>query len=129
MRPDNGQSHEGDEKAYDVNAPSDYRSGDDSDSRHSSEEAQAGVKRIEAVSKAWTLVSLTVAYVGYVSLFKRSTFEVLTGPSLMLIANITSLEIQVTSNLTFYATSSFAAHSLLSTIAVVQGVVSGKCHT
>jgi hypothetical protein len=45
----------------------------------------------------------------------------------MLIANITSLEIQTTSNLTVYATSAFAAHSLVSTVTVVQGVVSGKC--
>lgn len=44
----------------------------------------------------------------------------------MLIANITSLEIQVTSNLTSYATSAFSSHSLVSTVAVVQGVVSGK---
>jgi len=44
----------------------------------------------------------------------------------MLLANITSLEIQVTSNLTAYATSSFKAHSLVSTVAVVQGVVSGQ---
>lgn len=44
----------------------------------------------------------------------------------MLLANITSFEIQVTSNLTFYATSAFSSHSLLSTVAVIQGVVSGK---
>ena len=44
----------------------------------------------------------------------------------MLLANITSLEIQVTSNLTAYATSSFKDHSLVSTVAVVQGVVSGQ---
>lgn len=69
MRRNDEHSHDGDEKAYDVHAPpSDYRSGDESDSRHSSEEAQAGVKRIEAVSKAWTTVSLVVAYVGYVLL-------------------------------------------------------------
>lgn len=43
----------------------------------------------------------------------------------MLLANITSFEIQVTSNLTFYATSAFSSHSLLSTVAVIQGVVSG----
>ncbi|KAF2628516.1 MFS general substrate transporter [Macroventuria anomochaeta] len=108
MRPNDGHSHDGDEKAYDINAPpSDYRSVDESDSRRSSEEAQAGVKRIEAVSKAWTLTSLIIAYV-----------------TLMLIANITSLEIQVTSNLTVYATSAFRSHSLVSTVAVVQGVVS-----
>ena len=36
---------------------------DDTSSEHS---AQAGVKRIEAVSKAWTKTSLIVAYVTYV---------------------------------------------------------------
>lgn len=44
----------------------------------------------------------------------------------MIIANITSLEIQVTGLLTPYATSAFRSHSLISTIAVVQGVVSGE---
>jgi hypothetical protein len=68
MRASDGLARDGDEKSYDVHAPqSDYRSGDESDSGRSSEEAQAGVKRIEAVSKAWTTVSLVVAYVGYVS--------------------------------------------------------------
>ncbi|RYN19322.1 Siderophore iron transporter [Alternaria arborescens] len=76
---------------------------DDTSSEHS---AQAGVKRIEAVSKAWTKTSIIIAYV-----------------TLLLIANITSLEIQVTSALTPYATSAFAQHSLVSTIYVVQGVV------
>ncbi|KAI4918870.1 hypothetical protein J4E85_009658 [Alternaria conjuncta] len=76
---------------------------DDTSSEHS---AQAGVKRIEAVSKAWTKTSLIIAYV-----------------TLLLIANVTSLEIQVTSLLTPYATSAFALHSLVSTIYVVQGVV------
>ncbi|KAH6625316.1 major facilitator superfamily domain-containing protein [Boeremia exigua] len=107
MRPDDRHPHDEDEKAYDVNRPSESPSGDDLDSGRSSEEAQAGVKRIEAVSKAWTVTSLTIAYV-----------------TLMLLANITSLEIQVTSNLTAYATSSFRAHSLVSTVAVVQSVVS-----
>jgi hypothetical protein len=36
---------------------------DDTSSEHS---AQAGVRRIEAVSKAWTKTSLIVAYVTYV---------------------------------------------------------------
>ncbi|KAJ4395127.1 hypothetical protein N0V91_011063 [Didymella pomorum] len=108
MRAGGRSPHDVDEKTYDVHAPpSDYRSGDESDSGRSSEDAQAGVKRIEAVSKAWTTVSLVFAYVG-----------------LMLLANITSFEIQVTSNLTFYATSAFSSHSLLSTVAVIQGVVS-----
>lgn len=44
----------------------------------------------------------------------------------MFIANVTSLEIQVTSYLTPFATSAFQFHSLVSTIAVVQGIVSGQ---
>ncbi|KAF2026439.1 siderophore iron transporter mirC [Setomelanomma holmii] len=70
-------------------------------------EKQAGVKRIEGVSRAWTKTSLIIAYI-----------------ALLLIASITSLEIQVTSLLTPYATSAFKAHSLVSTIAVVQNVAS-----
>lgn len=38
-------------------------------------------------------------------------------------ANSTSLEVQVTSIMTPYATSAYSAHSLVSTISVVQGVV------
>lgn len=68
MRAGGRSPHDVDEKTYDVHAPpSDYRSGDESDSGRSSEDAQAGVKRIEAVSKAWTTVSLVFAYVGYVA--------------------------------------------------------------
>jgi hypothetical protein len=62
MRSDGGHSHGGDEKAYGANPPG-YRSGDESDNGRSSEEVQAGVKRIEAVSKSWTLTSLIIAYV------------------------------------------------------------------
>ncbi|KAA8621644.1 ProP Permease of the major facilitator superfamily [Pyrenophora tritici-repentis] len=69
--------------------------------------AQAGVRRIEAVSKAWTKTSLIIAYV-----------------TLLIIANVTSLEIQVTSLMAPFATSAFSSHSLVSTIYVVQGVVS-----
>ncbi|KAF3009751.1 hypothetical protein E8E13_009449 [Curvularia kusanoi] len=107
MRQKDAYPHHGDHKPEATTSTPDYRSGDDSDSRRSSEDVQAGVKRIEAVSKAWTWTSLTIAYV-----------------TLMLLANITSLEIQVTSNLTAFATSAFKAHSLVSTVAVVQGVVS-----
>ena len=48
----------GKEAEYDRDLPSD---GNDSASINS--EAQAGVKRIEAVSKAWTKTSLIIAYV------------------------------------------------------------------
>lgn len=67
MRATDRPSDDADEKTFDHAPPSDYRSGDESDSGRSSEDAQAGVKRIEAVSKAWTTVSLVVAYVGYVA--------------------------------------------------------------
>ena len=80
--------------------------GSSSDDNSSDLYAQAGVKRIEAVSKAWTETSLIIAYA-----------------SLLLIANVTSLEIQTTGALLPYATSAFASHSLVSTISVVQGVV------
>jgi SP family sugar:H+ symporter-like MFS transporter len=43
----------------------------------------------------------------------------------MIIANVTSLEIQVTSFLQPVATSAFQMHSLVSTVAVVQNIVSG----
>jgi hypothetical protein len=49
--------------------------------------------------------------------------------SLMIIANVTSLEIQVTSSLSIYATSAFKAHSLVATVAVVQNIVSCKMST
>jgi hypothetical protein len=47
----------------------------------------------------------------------------------MIIANVTSLEIQVTSFLSTYATSAFKAHSLVATVAVVQNIVSCKMST
>lgn len=40
-----------------------------------------------------------------------------------LMAFATSLEGQVTTNLTVYATSAFSAHSLVSTVTVVQSIV------
>ena len=46
--------------------------------------------------------------------------------SLFLMAFTTSLEGQVGSTLTVFATSSFSQHSLISTVYVVQGVVNGK---
>ncbi|KAF1835129.1 hypothetical protein BDW02DRAFT_496573 [Decorospora gaudefroyi] len=109
MRPDDGVPHnETDrgnfDKDVDYNPEQSSSDTDDSSSDHST---QAGVKRIEAVSKAWTKTSLIIAYV-----------------ALLLIANVTSLEIQVTGVMARYATSAFVLHSLLSTIYVVQGVVS-----
>ncbi|KAK3108026.1 hypothetical protein LTR53_017822, partial [Teratosphaeriaceae sp. CCFEE 6253] len=72
----------------------------------STESAQAGVKRLEAIASTWTKTALYVAYLG-----------------IALTAWATSLESQTTTNLTVYATSAFSAHSLVSTVLVVQGVV------
>ncbi|KAI9691419.1 MAG: hypothetical protein M1822_007490 [Bathelium mastoideum] len=80
---------------------------DHSDS--SDEEEQAGVKKMEAISTTWTTFSLIFAYVG-----------------LYLMAFSTSLEQQTTTNLTVYATSAFHEHSLVSTVAVIQGVIQGS---
>lgn len=75
-------------------------------SERSHESAQAGVKRLEAISSTWSKTGLYVAYIG-----------------IALLAYATSLEGQTTTNLTIYATSAFKAHSLVSTVLVVQGVV------
>ncbi|THW69936.1 MFS general substrate transporter [Aureobasidium pullulans] len=68
--------------------------------------AQAGVKRLEATAALWSKWSLIFAYGG-----------------LYMMAYATSLEGQVTTNLTVFATSSFKAHALISTVSVIQGVV------
>ncbi|KAF2857287.1 putative siderophore-dependent iron transporter [Piedraia hortae CBS 480.64] len=58
------------------------------------------------MARSWTKTDLFAAYVG-----------------IALLTWATSLETQTTTNLTVYATSSFKAHSLISTVLVVQGVV------
>ncbi|KAK5135545.1 hypothetical protein LTR08_005180 [Meristemomyces frigidus] len=86
-----------------------HLSGDEADvdtDTMSHESAQAGVKRVEAIATTWTKTALYFAYLG-----------------IALTAWATSLESQTTTNLTIYATSEFAAHSLVSTVLVVQGVV------
>ncbi|KAG8531583.1 uncharacterized protein KY384_003213 [Bacidia gigantensis] len=79
---------------------------DEEQSLLSSNEIQQGVESIEAISQSWSRRSLIVAYLG-----------------ILLLAFATSLEVQTTSNLTVYATSAFAAHSLVSTVLVVQSIV------
>ncbi|MCJ1307391.1 hypothetical protein MMC25_001037 [Agyrium rufum] len=64
----------------------------------SSDNAPIGVKNLEAITLTWTKCIFTLAF-------------------------CTSLEGQTTVNLTVYATSAFAEHSLVSTVYVVQGVV------
>jgi MFS family permease len=75
-------------------------------SENSHESAQTGVKRLEAISSTWSKTSLYVAYLG-----------------IAMLAYATSLEGQTTGNLTIFATSAFKAHSLVSTVLVVQGIV------
>lgn len=72
----------------------------------SDDSTQAGVRGIEAISQTWTKWSLIAAYIG-----------------IYLLAFVTSLEGQTTTNLTVYATSAFAKHSLVATVLVVQQVV------
>ncbi|KAL8420287.1 hypothetical protein RB594_003172 [Gaeumannomyces avenae] len=69
-------------------------------------EAQDGVKAIEAVAMTWSKWGLIVAYIG-----------------IFLMAFATSLEGQVSYSMSVFATSSFSSHALVSTVLVVQGVV------
>lgn len=93
--------------------------------------AQAGVKRIEATSTTWTKWSLLCAYAGYVCTISQSSrlnsrnhSSVLTEYiSIVLVSYATSLEGQTTVNLSIFATSAFSAHSLISTVTVIQGVI------
>ncbi|KAJ5413983.1 hypothetical protein N7509_000610 [Penicillium cosmopolitanum] len=80
---------------------------DGEDSEISSlDEAQEGVRKIEAINMTWTTRSLIIAYV-----------------SIFLMAFCTSLESQTVMSLVPYATSAFSKHSLISTVLVVQNVV------
>lgn len=82
-------------------SPRSSKSSDSLDSRT----PQDGVKRVEAISTAWSKTSLLVAYLG-----------------LYLMVFAVSLESQVTVGLIAFATSAFKAHSLVSTVSVVQAV-------
>lgn len=67
LGPNNGDAnHSGttDNFSKDAELHRDASSTDGTTSENS--EKQAGVKRIEAISKSWTTVSLVVAYVSYV---------------------------------------------------------------
>lgn len=65
----------------------------------------------------WMKWGLIAAYALY-----NSSRLILTDFSIFLMAFTTSLEGQVVSTLSVFATSSFNAHSLISTVLVVQGV-------
>ncbi|KLU87323.1 siderophore iron transporter mirC, partial [Magnaporthiopsis poae ATCC 64411] len=69
-------------------------------------EAQDGVRAIEAVAMTWSKWGLIVAYIG-----------------IFLMAFATSLEGQVSYSMSVFATSSFNSHALVSTVLVVQSVV------
>lgn len=69
MRPDDGVMHNETDRHGNFGKEADFnreRSPSDDYDTASEELAQAGVKRIEAVSKAWTTTSLIIAYVAYV---------------------------------------------------------------
>ncbi|KAJ5585425.1 Major facilitator superfamily domain general substrate transporter [Penicillium hispanicum] len=92
-----------------------YETEDESSGVSTLDEAQEGVRKIEAINMTWTTRSLIVAYV-----------------SIFLMAFCTSLEGQTVMSLSAYATSAFSRHSLISTVLVVQNVVNGEtplsCH-
>jgi len=100
------------------------------------EAPQAGVQRLEAVASTWSSWSLIAAYAGYSPSLLTTAVEHCRADqcpySVYLMAYATSLEGQVTTNLTPYATSAFNSHSLISTVAVIQSIVLCKqsisCH-
>ncbi|KAF2719548.1 putative siderophore-dependent iron transporter [Polychaeton citri CBS 116435] len=94
------------EKAMSLRPLVDQADRDSISSEASLDSAQAGVKRLEAIASTWSKFGLFVAYFG-----------------LGLVTYATSLEQQTTVQLTIFATSAFDAHSLVSTVLVVQGVV------
>ncbi|KAI5820894.1 siderophore iron transporter-like protein [Pyronema omphalodes] len=79
-----------------------------SDNSPVTEDAQEGVKKVEAIASVWTKNELYFAYAG-----------------IFIIFFFNSLQQQVTGNLYPYVTSSFFMHSLVSTIAIVSNIVGG----
>lgn len=77
---------------------------------------------MDQVKLDYRLCDVSIAFLAAI----LAGFRLIGQSRLLLLANVTSLEIQVTSLLVPYATSAFAAHSLVSTIYVVQSIVSGK---
>jgi hypothetical protein len=67
-----GSAEHGHEKDVEFNR---FDSPDRSDAASDDTETQAGVKRIEAVSKSWTKASLIIAYVTYVHATRRQTWR------------------------------------------------------
>ena len=84
---------------------------DDLDVTYNGPTPQDGILRVEAIRAVWTRSSLISAYA-----------------SIFLISMVTSLDTNTVLTFTPYVTSSFSAHSLLGTVAIVSGIVwaSGK---
>ncbi|KAF8472118.1 major facilitator superfamily domain-containing protein [Kalaharituber pfeilii] len=78
-------------------------------SSYSSEEAQEGVAKVEALAQAWGKWGLIIAYVG-----------------LLLGSIMASLEVMTTNAYTPAATSAFKLHSLLSTVGVVTSILAAS---
>lgn len=99
--------------------------GDPSDSS-TIDEAQEGVRKIEAINMTWTTRSLMIAYIRFVLWLAAKPCDYADlAQSIFLMAFCTSLEGQTVMSLSAYATSSFSKHSLISTVLVVQNVVNG----
>ncbi|OMP86129.1 Siderophore iron transporter mirB [Diplodia seriata] len=69
---------------------------------------QDGVKRVEAITQAWTTKAL-----------------IITGVFIYICSFVNSLQQQITTNLGVYVTSSFMLHSLYSTTSVLSSVIGG----
>ncbi|KAB2571280.1 Siderophore iron transporter mirB [Lasiodiplodia theobromae] len=69
---------------------------------------QDGVKRVEAITQAWTMKALFI-----------------TGIFIYICSFVNSLQQQITTNLGVYVTSSFMLHSLYSTTSVLSSVIGG----
>ncbi|GME62234.1 Siderophore iron transporter mirb protein [Neofusicoccum parvum] len=69
---------------------------------------QDGVKRVEAITQAWTMKALFI-----------------TAAFIYICSFVNSLQQQITGNLSVYVTSSFFQHSLVSTTSVLSGVIAG----
>lgn len=65
LRPEDGPVHNGTPDAFgkDAELHRDTYLSDENDTASETSEKQAGVKRIEAISKSWTTTSLIIAYV------------------------------------------------------------------
>jgi hypothetical protein len=75
MRPDDGVLHNETDRGGAFGKDAEYnreRSLSDDDDSTNDHFTQAGVKRIEAVSKSWTTLSLIIAYVAYVLCYAQN---------------------------------------------------------